>query len=85
MVLNGWLLAATVLAVGLIPCGIVCMRSRPMDRVVALILGGTVDALLLLLLAEAFSYDPLYDLALAVSLLTLAGGLVFAHFLERWT
>lgn len=85
MAVNVWLLAATVLFLGAIPCGIVCFRSHsPADRLVALELGGTVDTLALLLLAEAFHYDPFFDLSVAIALLTLAGGLVFAHFLERW-
>jgi multisubunit Na+/H+ antiporter MnhF subunit len=83
--MNVWIAAATVSMLGLAPCALVCFRWAPVDRVVALILGGTIDTLVLLLLAEGFSYDPFYDLAVAVALLTLAGGLVFAHFLERWT
>jgi multisubunit Na+/H+ antiporter MnhF subunit len=82
---NVWLIAATVLFVGVIPCGVVCFRSRsPAERLVALELGGTIDTLVLLLLAQAFHYDPFFDLAVAIALLTLAGALAFAHFLERW-
>ncbi|MDQ4058174.1 MAG: monovalent cation/H+ antiporter complex subunit F [Actinomycetota bacterium] len=79
-----WLVAAIGLVLGLVPCGVVCFRSSPSERLVALELGGTLYALVLLLLAEAFNYDPFFDLSVTVALLTLAGGLVFAHFLERW-
>lgn len=85
MAVNVWLIASTVLLLGLVPCGIVCFRSdSPVSRLVALELGGTIDTLVLLLLAEAFHYPPLFDLSVAIALLTLAGALVFAHFMERW-
>ena len=85
MDLNVWLMAATVMFLGLIPCGVVCLRSQsPAARLVALELGGTIDTLVLLLLAQAMDYPPLFDLSLAIALLTLAGALVFTHFLERW-
>ena len=82
--MNPWLIAATALLVGLIPCGIVCFRGAPMERLVALELAGTLNALTLLLLAQGFDQPPFYDLALVLSLLSFAGGLVFARFLERW-
>jgi multisubunit Na+/H+ antiporter MnhF subunit len=85
MAVNVWLIAAGALLLGTIPCGIVCFRSpNPVARLVALELSGTIDTLVLLLLAQAFHYAPLFDLSVAVALLTLSGGLVFAHFLERW-
>jgi multisubunit Na+/H+ antiporter MnhF subunit len=82
---NTWFVAAAALLLGLVPCGIVCFRSEsPVARLVALELGGTVDTLVLLLLAQALHYPPLFDLSVAIAILTLAGGLAFAHFLERW-
>ena len=47
-------------------------------------LGGTVDTLVLLVLAQAYDRSIYFDLALALALLSFAGGLVFARFLERW-
>ncbi|MGH9397327.1 MAG: monovalent cation/H+ antiporter complex subunit F [Terriglobia bacterium] len=82
--MNIWLLAATVLLVSLIPCGILCLRGDPMDRLVGLETAGIIDTLILLLLAEGFHRSPFYDLALALALLSFAGGLVFTRFLERW-
>jgi multisubunit Na+/H+ antiporter MnhF subunit len=83
--MNIWLAAATALLLGLVPCGIVCFRSQsPVARLVALELGGTLDTLILLLLAQSLDYPPLFDLSLTIAILTLAGGLAFAHFLERW-
>ena len=48
------------------------------------LLAGTVDTLVLLLLAQAYDRAIYFDLALALALLSFAGGLVFARFLERW-
>ena len=55
-----------------------------MDRLVGLELAGTVDTLVLLVLAQAYDRSIYFDLALALALLSFAGGLVFARFLERW-
>jgi len=40
--------------------------------------------LVLLVLAQAYDRSIYFDLALALALLSFAGGLVFARFLERW-
>jgi multicomponent Na+:H+ antiporter subunit F len=81
---NPWLIAATVLLLGLIPCGIVCFTGAPMERLVGLEMAGALNTLLLVLLAQGFDQPPFYDLALVLALLSFGGGLVFARFLERW-
>ena len=81
---NEWLIAALALVVGLVPCGVVCLRGEPAERLVGLTMAGTIDALALLLLAVGYRRTIYLDLALALELLTFAGGLVFARFLERW-
>jgi multicomponent Na+:H+ antiporter subunit F len=82
--MNAWLIAATVLMLSLIPYGIRCFHGDSMDRLVALEAAGVVDTLILLLLAEGFHRASFFDLALALALLSFAGGMVFARFLERW-
>ncbi|MEA2506279.1 MAG: multicomponent Na+:H+ antiporter subunit [Actinomycetota bacterium] len=82
--MNVWLLAAFALILGLIPCAVVIFREPPMDRLVGLELSSTIVSLLLLLLAQGFHRPSLFDLALTVALLSFAGSLVFARFLERW-
>jgi hypothetical protein len=52
--MNIWLMAATILLLRLIPCGVVCLAVPVMDRLVALQLAGGVNTLILLLLAEGF-------------------------------
>ena len=82
--MNAWLFAATALLLALVPCGLVCVRGRTMERLVALELAGLVTTLVVVLLAEGHGRLSLYDLALALALLSFASTLVFAHFLERW-
>ena len=82
--MNVWLVTAVVLLVSLVPVGWVCLRAAPMDRVVALQLAGTIDALILVVLSEALGRDALFDVALLVALLAFAGGLTFVRFMERW-
>jgi multicomponent Na+:H+ antiporter subunit F len=82
--MNEWILAALALLAGLVPCGWLCLRGDPVNRLVGLELAGVLDTLVLLLLAEGFHRQVYFDLALALALLSLASGLVFARFLERW-
>lgn len=82
--MNAYLLAATVLLAGLFPLFIVCMRGTPMEALVAVQLGGTIATLVLLLLAQGTNRAPFFDLAVVSALLSFAGGLAFARFLERW-
>jgi multicomponent Na+:H+ antiporter subunit F len=55
-----------------------------MDGLVALNLAGTIVTLVLLLLAEGTHRQPFFDLAVVSAVLSFAGGLAFARFLERW-
>ena len=82
--MNEWGFAALALLAGLVPCGVVCLRGDPVSRLVGLEMAGGVDTLVLLVLAEAYDRVIYFDLALALALLSFAGGLVFARFLERW-
>lgn len=82
--MNAWLVAATALLLGLIPCGIVMLRQGIVEALVGLQMAGIVETVVLLLLAEGFRRPAFFDLALALALLSLAGGLVFARMLERW-
>jgi multicomponent Na+:H+ antiporter subunit F len=81
---NEWLIAASILLVGLVPCGVVMLRGSVIEALVGLQMAGVLQTVVLLLLAEGFHRPPFFDLALVLALLTLAGGLVFARMLERW-
>lgn len=83
-VVNIWLVASGVLLLALLPCTVVVFRAATLDRLVALELAGTIAALLVLTLAQAFGRPSIFDLALALALLSVPGTLVYAYFLERW-
>jgi multicomponent Na+:H+ antiporter subunit F len=76
--------AASVLIAGLAPLLLFSVRASPQDGLVALNLGGTIATLALLLLAEATQRQPFFDLAVVSAVLSFAGGLAYARFLERW-
>jgi multisubunit Na+/H+ antiporter MnhF subunit len=81
---NAWLIAATALLAGLVPCLLVCLRAPIMDALVALELAAVVVTLTLLLLAEGFARSSYYTLPLVLSALGFAGSLVFVRLLDRW-
>lgn len=81
--MNVWLIAATVLLFALLPCGWTVLRGTPERRLVGLEMTGVVCTLLLMLLAQGFNRLPMFDLALALAIMSFGGGLVFARFLER--
>jgi multicomponent Na+:H+ antiporter subunit F len=80
---NAWLLAATVLLLGLVPLGLTSVRGGPLDGVVALQLGGTVVSLVLLLLAAAFERSSYLVLPAVAPVVGFAGTLAFLRLLER--
>lgn len=79
-----WLLAALVLLAMFVPVGIGCVRGGPMARFVAYQIGGLNAVLCMMVIAQGFGRPFLFDLALALALLSLPSGLVFNHFLARW-
>jgi multicomponent Na+:H+ antiporter subunit F len=82
--MNVWLMGSAVLIFALVPCGITTFRGNAVERLAGLEMAGMVGTLMLAMLAEATHRINFYDLALALALLSFAGGLVFARFLERW-
>lgn len=82
--MNAWLIATTVLLLGLVPCLVVMLRGSTVEALVGLQMAGVLETVVLLMMAEGFHRPPFFDLAVVLALLTLAGGLVFARMLERW-
>jgi multicomponent Na+:H+ antiporter subunit F len=80
--MNEWLLAAAILLVAMIAPGAVAVRGTATDGVVAVQFAGILAALALLVMAEAFGRQPFGDLALVLAVLSFAGTLAFARFLE---
>jgi multicomponent Na+:H+ antiporter subunit F len=81
---NVWLIATMVLLAGLVPCLWVAMRGTIVSALAALELASTLTTLALLMIAQGLRRDPFMDLALVSAILSFAGGLTFARFLERW-
>jgi len=82
---NVWLIGATALLPGLLPCGFVLLRGRLTEALVALELGSTVVTVVLVLLAEGFGRSSYFVLPLVLAALSFVGTLVFVRFLgDRW-
>jgi multicomponent Na+:H+ antiporter subunit F len=77
---NVWLIGATVLLAGLVPCGLVIVRGEIESALTALQLAGTLATLVLVLLAEGFSRSSYYTVPVVLAFLSLVGGLVFVRF-----
>ncbi len=82
--MNVWLAAAAALMLGLVPCGIVIVRGRPLDQLVGLELATALLILILLCIAKGIERESSFDVALMLAVLSFPAGLVFARFYERW-
>ena len=81
--MNVWLIGATVLACGLLPCLYVCLRGPFLDAIVGLQLAGTITTLVLLLLAQGFHRSSYFNLPIALAGVAFVGTMVFVRFLGR--
>jgi multicomponent Na+:H+ antiporter subunit F len=81
---NAFVIAAIAMLVAVIPCGIVMVRGKIMEAVVAYEAIGSVMIMVLVLLAQGFRRSGEFELPVLLAMLILAGGLVFVRFLERW-
>ena len=82
--MNIWLFATGALLLALLPCALIVFRAAPLDRLIALELAGTITTLLVVTLAQGLGRPSIFDLALALALLSVPGTLVYTYFLERW-
>jgi hypothetical protein len=81
---NGFVVAAIVMLIGIIPCGIVVWRGTAMEALVGYEAISSIVVMVLVLLAEGFSRFGELELPIVLAVLLLGSGLVFAHALERW-
>ena len=79
-----YLVAAAALLAQIGPLLIFSVKANPEDGLVALNVGGDIATLVLLLLAAETGRQPFFDLAIVSAVLSFAGGLAYARFLERW-
>jgi multicomponent Na+:H+ antiporter subunit F len=80
---NEWYWLACALLVGIAVCGWVILRRGFLDGIVALQLAGVLASLGMLALAEALDRPPFGDLAIVLALVSVAGSLILARFVER--
>jgi multisubunit Na+/H+ antiporter MnhF subunit len=81
---NGFMVAAIVMLIGMIPCGIVVWRGTAMEALVGYEAISSIAVMVLVLLAEGFSRFGELELPIVLALLLFGSGLVFARALERW-
>ena len=81
--MNIWELAAQITIFTLVPVSWLAARGDPRQRLVSFYMAAVVITLLMMLLTMAFNRMPMMDLALALSLMSFGGGIVFARFFAR--
>jgi multicomponent Na+:H+ antiporter subunit F len=81
---NAFLIAATALLLGLIPCGLVCLRAPVIDCVVALEAAGAVMVTALICLAQGMNSPSAFNLPVVCALLVWVNGLIFARMVGRF-
>jgi multisubunit Na+/H+ antiporter MnhF subunit len=81
--MNVWIAASLVLAVGFVPCILVCLRSDVGSSVAAVTVAGTISVVMLVTMDIGFRRPPLIDLAVVMAPMALIGSLAFVRFLER--
>lgn len=70
-----------------VPLGIaiaVALTADTVRRIIAAQLAGSIAAIDFVLLAISFRQPSFAELGITAALLSLGGGLLYAHFLERW-
>ncbi len=82
--MNGFVIAAIAMLLGVIPCGVVVCRGTVMEALVAYELISAIVVMVLILLAEGFRRNGEFELPLLLAVLLFGSGLVFVRFLERW-
>jgi multisubunit Na+/H+ antiporter MnhF subunit len=82
--MNAFLVAALAQLVGIFVCGLVCVRARVIDAVVALQLAGSVMVTVLICLAQGLHSSSAFNLPVICALMVWVNGLVFARFVGRF-
>jgi multisubunit Na+/H+ antiporter MnhF subunit len=81
--MSSWLAASIVLACGLVPCCLGCLRSDVISALAAYNVAAVGAALLIVTMTMAFNRQPFIDLAIVLVPLSAGGSLAFVRFLAR--
>lgn len=82
--MNGWLWAASVGLVAMVPALVACYRGTVVDRIASLGMAGLLATVELLLLVEGFNRPSFFDIPLTLAILSFGSGMVFVRFAQRW-
>ena len=82
--MNGWLWAATVLVVALVPLAVLCARLPAPEGIVAGEAAGVDATLALLLIAQGTHRQPFGDLALVLAVVAFVGSIAYLRFVEAF-
>jgi multisubunit Na+/H+ antiporter MnhF subunit len=81
---NGFVIAAIAMLIGVIPCGVVVWRGTAMEAVVAYEAISAIVVMVMVLLSQGFRRFGELELPIVLAVLLFGSGLVFVHALERW-
>jgi len=81
---NGFVIAAMAMLIGVIPCGVVVWRGTAMEAVVAYEAISAIVVMVMVLLSQGFRRFGELELPIVLAVLLFGSGLVFVHALERW-
>jgi multisubunit Na+/H+ antiporter MnhF subunit len=82
--MTAFIVAAIAMLIGVIPCGIVMIRGKIMEAVVAYEVISSIAVIVLVLLCQGFRRSSLFELPVLLAVLLFGSGLVFVRALERW-
>lgn len=82
--MTSFVVAAIGMLIAIIPAGIVLVRGKLMEAVVAYEFISSVAVMVLILLAQGFRRSAEFELPVVLAVLLLGSGLVFVRALERW-
>lgn len=83
-VFDGLLFGTELLLVPLGLAAYAVFSSDTVRRLIALQVSGVIGTLILGLLAIVFATEQFVELAIALAMLSIGGGIAYAYFLERW-
>jgi multisubunit Na+/H+ antiporter MnhF subunit len=81
---TAFVVAAIAMLIAVIPCGIVMVRGKLMEAVVAYEFLSSITVMVLILLAQGFRRPAEFELPVVLAVLLFGSGLVFVRSLERW-
>lgn len=82
--MTAFVVAAIGMLIGVIPAGIVMVRGKLMEAVVAYEFLSSIAVMVLILLAQGFRRPAEFELPVVLAVLLFGSGLVFVRSLERW-